>query len=94
MIEDTSISAQRQLESKISPIVSRQKQTFREIWKQHWMLYVMLIPALVLLILFQLYPLWGISIAFVKYNPFRGLAGSEFVGLKNFIDVFKCAKRR
>jgi putative aldouronate transport system permease protein len=88
MIDNTSIAAQRQLESETPQVVSRQKRVFRDVWKQHWMLYVMLIPALILLILFQLYPLWGISIAFVKFNPFRGLAGSEFVGLQNFVDVF------
>lgn len=89
MLDNTSISIQKQAEGDRQPqVIVREKRRFREIWQQHWMLYVMLIPALVLLIIFQLYPLWGISIAFVDFNPFRGLAGSEFVGLKNFTDVF------
>jgi putative aldouronate transport system permease protein len=46
-------------------------------YKRHWQLYVMLIPALVLLALFSVYPLWGIGIAFVDYNPFKGVLGSE-----------------
>lgn len=88
MIDNTSISIQKQAEAEGRPQVIRDKRRFREVLRQHWMLYAMLIPALVLLIIFQLYPLWGISIAFVEFNPFRGLAGSEFVGLKNFTDVF------
>ena len=57
-------------------------------YKRHWQLYVMLIPALVLLALFSVYPLWGIGIAFVDYNPFKGVLGSEYVGLGNFRDLF------
>jgi putative aldouronate transport system permease protein len=89
MIDNTSISVSTKTETDGAKLVSTPKgRSFRDVWRQHWMLYVMLIPALVMLLLFQLYPLWGISIAFVKYNPFRGLAGSEFVGLSNFVDVF------
>jgi putative aldouronate transport system permease protein len=48
----------------------------------------MLIPAAILLLLFQFYPLWGIAIAFVDYNPFQGLRGSEFAGFKYFQQMF------
>jgi putative aldouronate transport system permease protein len=54
----------------------------------HWMLYAMLIPAMVLLILFSFYPLIGIVIAFLDFKPTRGFGGSEFVGLQNFISIF------
>jgi putative aldouronate transport system permease protein len=59
----------------------------RAVLRQHWPLYAMLVPAFVLLALFSFYPLWGLSAAFVKYNPFKGLAGSEWVGLGNFRKV-------
>lgn len=52
------------------------------------MLYAMLAPALILLLLFNFYPLWGISIAFVDFRPTRGVSGSEFVGLENFARMF------
>jgi putative aldouronate transport system permease protein len=64
------------------------KKPFRAIWSQHWMVYAMLIPAIVSLILFHLYPLWGISVAFVNYNPFKGVLESPFVGLANFERFF------
>ena len=62
---------------------------FRAVWKQHWLLYVMLVPSAVCLILFHLFPLWGISIAFVVYRPTRGVAGSEWVALANFQRFFR-----
>jgi putative aldouronate transport system permease protein len=58
-------------------------------WTKHPFLYVLLIPAIVLLLLFRIYPFWGISIAFVDYNPIKGISGSEWVGFKHFIEVFR-----
>ncbi len=53
--------------------------------KQHWQLYVFFLgPALILTIVFKYLPMGGILIAFQKYNPFKGILGSEWVGLKYF----------
>ncbi len=53
--------------------------------KQHWQLYVFFLgPALLLTIIFRYLPMGGILIAFQKYNPFKGILGSEWVGLKYF----------
>ncbi|WP_026654168.1 MULTISPECIES: ABC transporter permease [Butyrivibrio] len=53
--------------------------------RQHWQLYVFFLgPALILTIIFKYIPMGGILIAFQKYNPFRGILGSEWVGLKYF----------
>ncbi len=52
---------------------------------QHWQLYVFfLLPALVLTIVFRYIPMGGILIAFEKYNPIKGILGSEWVGFKHF----------
>ena len=52
---------------------------------QHWQLYVFfLLPALALTIIFKYIPMGGILIAFERYNPIRGILGSEWVGLKHF----------
>ena len=52
---------------------------------QHWQLYVFfLLPALALTIIFRYIPMGGILIAFEKYNPIRGILGSEWVGFKHF----------
>lgn len=53
--------------------------------KQHWQLYVFFLgPALALTIIFKYVPMGGVLIAFQKYNPFKGILGSEWVGLKYF----------
>ena len=66
------------------PLRARPDRSFHQVWRQHWMLYVFLIPAAVALVLFHYVPLYGIAIAFLRYNPARGILGSPFVGLANF----------
>ena len=53
--------------------------------RQHWQLYVVfLLPALLLTIIFKYMPMGGVLIAFQKYNPFKGIWRSQWVGLDNF----------
>lgn len=49
--------------------------------KHYW---VMLIPALVWLLLFQVAPMFGIVMAFQDFNPGEGFLHSTFVGLDHF----------
>ncbi len=63
-------------------------RSLRSVWRQHWLLYAMLVPALIQLILFNVLPLWGIAIAFVDFNPIKGLSGSPYVGLMYFQQMF------
>lgn len=51
-------------------------------------LYLMLMPAVVLLIIFNYIPMYGIISAFQNYYPNKGYFGSEFVGLKWFKYLF------
>jgi putative aldouronate transport system permease protein len=50
--------------------------------------HIMLIPALVLLALFSIYPLFGLLIAFQDFKPGLGVWRSPFVGLENFKYMF------
>lgn len=50
---------------------------------RHWQLYVLLIPALIYLIVFKYWPMYGVQIAFRNYNPIDGFMGSEWVGLEH-----------
>ena len=53
--------------------------------RQHWQLYLLFImPALLLTLIFKYIPMGGVLIAFTDYNPFRGILGSEWVGLDHF----------
>lgn len=51
-------------------------------------LYLMMMPAVLLLIIFNYIPMYGVIIAFQDYYPNKGYFGSEFVGLKWFKYLF------
>jgi len=44
--------------------------------KHYW---IMLIPAFIWLVLFQIRPMFGIIMAFQDYEPLKGLLHSEFI---------------
>ncbi|MCD9022698.1 ABC transporter permease [Cohnella silvisoli] len=47
-------------------------------------LHVMIFPAVVLLFVFSYVPLFGLTIAFQKYNIFKGIFDSAWIGFGNF----------
>lgn len=57
--------------------------------KRNAALYIMCLPALVLLVMFCYIPMGGMYMAFTKYNVVDGIFGSPFVGLQNFGYFFK-----
>ncbi len=54
-----------------------------------WRLYVMLILPVAFYLIFCYKPMIGIIVAFEKYNLFKGMWGSPWVGLDNFRFVMK-----
>ncbi len=56
----------------------------RKEFKKNRELYLMCVPALLVLLAFAYIPMAGIWMAFTKYNIKDGIFGSEFVGLQNF----------
>lgn len=50
---------------------------------RHWQLYLLLAPAVIYLIVFKYWPMYGVQIAFRNYNPIDGFMGSEWVGLEH-----------
>ena len=53
-----------------------------------WQLYVFLLIPVAYLLIFNYYPMFGIQIAFKKYNMSKGIWGSPWIGLKNFQRFF------
>jgi putative aldouronate transport system permease protein len=49
----------------------------------------MLLPVLGFYILFKYVPMYGVQIAFKKYNVIKGIWGSEWIGLEIFTEVFE-----
>ncbi|WP_082727065.1 ABC transporter permease [Paenibacillus riograndensis] len=52
-------------------------------------LYLMLLPTVLYFLIFEYKPMYGAIIAFKDFNPFSGVAGSPWVGFKNFEKFFE-----
>lgn len=57
--------------------------------KRNYVLYLLLLPALIYVIIFNYIPIYGVQIAFRDYNPMLGFGGSPWVGLKHFNKFFR-----
>lgn len=62
-------------------------KTWRFIKRDRYLL-LMLLPVMAFYLVFHYAPMYGILIAFKDYNIFKGVAGSEWVGFENFINIF------
>lgn len=51
---------------------------------QQWDLQIMVIPAIILIVIFSYFPMWGVLTAFQDYSPAKGFLGSKWVGFKHF----------
>lgn len=77
---------------------TREKQVQRRrhgLWQDvlaHWQLYVILLLPLVLVAVFNYAPMYGIIIGFKDFSPKKGIMGSDWVGLKYFIQFFSSSK--
>ncbi|HPF87498.1 MAG TPA: ABC transporter permease subunit [Candidatus Limiplasma sp.] len=63
---------------------------WQRIKRDRW-LYVLVLPGVLYYFIFKLMPMFGIIIAFQKYNPYLGFINSPWVGFKNFTDFFSSA---
>ena len=59
-----------------------------DIWEARY-LYLMLIPGIVYFAVFHYAPMSGVILAFKKYNARLGIWGSQWVGMDNFVRIFK-----
>ncbi|MDR1641437.1 MAG: ABC transporter permease subunit [Clostridiales bacterium] len=76
------------------PIASRPKASSKlELIKRDFRvnkgIYLILAPVLLYFIIFNYLPMFGIVIAFQDFVPRKGVFGSDWVGLSNFLDFFK-----
>lgn len=61
----------------------------KEDMAHNWTAYLMILPALALLILFAYVPMYGIIMAFEDFSPVQGFFGSPMVGWDNFARFFR-----
>lgn len=57
--------------------------------KRDFWLYLCVLPVILYYFIFKYLPMAGIVMAFQDYNIFKGILGSEFVGMENFLKIFK-----
>lgn len=69
-------------------VSKRKKNSFKNILKSNWQLYVLVLPAIIYFFVFNYMPLYGIQIAFKDYKAVSGIMGSQWVGLKHFKTFF------
>lgn len=66
----------------------------KKLWRKLWanrLLYLMLMPVLANFIIFHYVPMYGLQIAFKRYNLVLGLSGSPWIGWENFRKFFASA---
>lgn len=56
--------------------------------KMYRLFYLMMLPGLLYFAVFRYLPMFGLVIAFKDYDIFKGIWASEWVGLKNFKELF------
>jgi len=69
------------------PKASLRVRLAREL-KRNWVLYLMLVPVLTYFIVYCYVPMYGVTLAFKKWNAGLGIMGSKWVGLKHFERLF------
>ena len=55
--------------------------------KKYWFLYMLVLPGLCFLLVFEYAPMYGITLAFKDYSPRLGVLGSPWVGLDHFREM-------
>jgi ABC-type polysaccharide transport system permease subunit len=64
------------------------KGSWKYDYKRNGKLYLLFIPVALYFLVFHYAPMFGILMAFQEFRPSRGIIGSEWIGLQNFIDLF------
>lgn len=52
--------------------------------RENYQLYLFMLPALLLTIIFKYIPMYGTIIAFKDFSPVKGIMGSPWIGMQNF----------
>ena len=64
--------------------IPKKKKSLRQILKKDMSLWMFCIPGIILTFIFSYIPMYGIQLAFRRYNAKAGIWGSEWVGLYYF----------
>ena len=65
------------------------RSRLRKIWDDQKYLIIMILPCLIFYFVFHYMPMYGVIIAFKKFDIAQGIMDSPWVGFKNFIMFFQ-----
>ena len=68
---------------------SKHKISLKKRILESWQWWLLLLPGLVYLIIFNYIPMGGVVIAFNNYRSSRGIFASKWVGFDNFVRFFQ-----
>jgi len=74
-------------DSFAAPAAPRGKTFFQKI-KSQPILQLMVLPGIIWFAIFSYVPMFGLVIVFQKFDPFKGYLNSQWIGFKNFLDLF------
>lgn len=65
------------------------KPTIFNTFKRDYQLWIMILPAIIIVFVFNYIPMYGIQLAFREFDFTKGLTGGDWVGLKYFIQFIE-----
>jgi ABC-type polysaccharide transport system permease subunit len=68
--------------------VAAPKMSWKRDFQRNWPIYLLFLPIFIYTLVLSYTPLVGLLMAFENYVPTKGLFGSQWVGMQNFIDLF------
>ena len=74
-------------QATIPDLREKKQPLLKRIWSLRF-LYMLGLPGMALIVLFNYLPMGSLLMAFEDYDPWKGLFASPFVGLKHFIKLF------
>ncbi|GAE32667.1 ABC transporter permease [Halalkalibacter hemicellulosilyticus] len=69
--------------------VVKKKKSFWKTMKNQKILYLMSIPVVIWVFIFNYLPVWGWTMAFQNFRPGRAITEQEWVGFEHFIQLFQ-----
>jgi putative aldouronate transport system permease protein len=72
------------MDEHMKEVKKKYNEPFFKTVKKHWMLLLMLAPAIIYVVVFSYVPMTGIVLAFKNYQYKGGIYGSPWCGLDNF----------
>ena len=71
-----------------APNALRRPNKFVAYMRKYWFVYMLALPGLIFMIVFNYGPMYGIQLAFKDYKMNLGVWGSPWVGLKHYRELF------